>query len=150
VLTDSELMATVPRLRKQALHLCRSHQDVDDLVQETLMRAWRARTSFDGTNLLAWVHAIMRNYYYESCRRRKRRSFVSLDDLPEPSIGPDNTIDLERALSQLPDKQAVVVLAVGINGMSYDEAASSLNIPLGTVKSRLSRARALLDSAGFD
>lgn len=140
-------MATVPRLRQQALNLCRHHQDVDDLIQEALMRAWKFRERFDGDNLPAWIFTIMRNHYFESQRRRKWRSPIPIEDLPEPSMPADTTIDFERALSLLPDKQIVVVMAVGVEGMSYDEAAVSLNIPVGTVKSRLSRARDALTSA---
>lgn len=138
-------------MTKRAFFLCRHRQRAEDLVQDTLWRALRNQLRFDGSNLAAWTNTIMRNSYFESRRRLKWHSDANIDDLPEPSHPPEADGDialdeLERAISALPEKQWAVVVAVGLDGMSYDEVAAMFAIPLGTVKSRLSRARAMISA----
>src|SRR5215470_1327388 len=110
----------IPRLRRYARALTRNLDRADDLVQDTLVRAIsKSHLWQDGTNLRAWLFTIMHNQHVNSVRRSLR--------------------ELERALGQLPAGQRQVVLLVGLEGMTYDEAAKILHVPIGTVRSRLAR-----------
>ena len=147
------LVALIPRLRRYARALTGERPRADDLVQDTLERAiskwalWRP-----GTDLRAWMFTIMHNVFVNQIRRQARDA-VATDpavlaelDLADGSMA-DTLVRLngiERALGQLPEEQREVLLLVSLEGMSYDEVAHTLDVPAGTVMSRLSRARARL------
>jgi RNA polymerase sigma factor (sigma-70 family) len=138
----------IPALRRYALGLSRDHHTADDLVQDCLERAisrWFLRRQ-DG-DLRAWLFTILRNIYISSRRSQTRRGVsVTIEDViaadgcpdPEARLG---ARDILAALDQLPEEQKSILLLVGVEDFSYDEAARMLNIPIGTVMSRLSRAR---------
>lgn len=136
----------IPRLRRYARALAGDWSAADDLVQDTLERAWSKFHLFRrGTDLRAWLFTVMHNVYVNQLRAA--RPAVELDeDLPElvrPSREADGLVvrDLDRAILRLPVDQREVLLLVALEDMSYDEAARTLQIPIGTVMSRLARAR---------
>jgi RNA polymerase sigma-70 factor, ECF subfamily len=139
----------IPRLRRYARALTRNRERADDLVQDTLGRALlKERFWQPGTNLRAWLFTIMHNQNVNNVRRDLRESGAV--DLEQTSVTLPATTDptasrqifeLERALAQLPLEQRQVILLVGLEGMSYEDTAGILSVPIGTVRSRLSRAR---------
>jgi RNA polymerase sigma-70 factor, ECF subfamily len=146
-----ELIAEMSNLRAFAISLSGSVSLADDLVQETLLRAWSKSDKFQlGTSLRAWLFTILRNIYYSNYRKRARevqdtdgayarRLIVSGDQ--------ESHLDLEdfrKALARLPTEQREVLILVGANGLSYEEAATICDVEIGTIKSRLSRARSKL------
>lgn len=146
-----ELLALVPFLRAFARSLC-GHRDLaDDLAQDTLVRAWQARDAFTpGTNMKAWLFTILRNQFY-SDRRRSWRQMDWNQELAEmiPGSSSDQLRALElgdvaRAMRKLGAEQREALILVGAGGFSYEEAASIANCPIGTVKSRVARARATI------
>jgi RNA polymerase sigma factor (sigma-70 family) len=143
----------IPALRRYAYALRRDHAAADDLVQDTLERAllhWSQRRS-DG-DLRAWLFTILRNLHVGSHRQAQRRgTAVEIEeaDLPDTAAGPETileTRDMLAALDQLPEEQKSLLLLVGVEDFSYEEAARILDVPVGTVMSRLSRARKKLRS----
>jgi RNA polymerase sigma-70 factor (ECF subfamily) len=145
-------MEHVPRLRRYARALINNRDLADDLVQDTLERALRHTEQFQsGTDLRAWLFTIMHNVFANQARRAGARAVhVSLDDdsLPEGQFAVVGTQtqslevrDLDYALQRLPLDQRQVVLLVGLEELSYAEVALALEIPIGTVMSRLSRGR---------
>ena len=145
------LLEHIPALRRYALFLCQDRDRADDLVQECLTRAIANLEKFqEGTNLRAWLLAILRNFYFNNDVRRagRERQWASEEEerANHPISVPAQTdavalLELEQAMIRLPDEQREVVLLVGAEGMSYEEAAQLLALPIGTVRSRLSRAR---------
>ena len=146
-----DLVAEIKNLRAFAISLSGSVSLADDLVQETLLRAWSKSDKFQpGTSLRAWLLTILRNIYYSNYRKRARevqdsegayarRLTVSGDQ--------ESHLDLEdfrKALTKLPAEQREVLTLVGASGLSYEEAAAICQVEIGTIKSRLSRARAKL------
>ena len=139
----------IPRLRRYARALTRNADRADDLVQETLMRAIAKRHLWqDGTDLRAWLFTIMHNQHVNMVRRAMRDS--SNVDIEQMSYALVATTDptasrqlreLENALSRLRDEHREVILLVGLEGLSYEAAAQILDVPVGTVRSRLSRGR---------
>ncbi|WIM12025.1 sigma-70 family RNA polymerase sigma factor [Enhydrobacter sp.] len=138
----------IPALRRYAYALLRDHERADDLVQDTLERAlsrWALRRA-DG-DLRAWLFAIQRNLYLSRWRQdRRRESPVAMEDAALPGVPARQESTLEvhdvlAALDQLPEEQKSLLLLVGVEDFSYDEAARILGMPVGTVMSRLSRAR---------
>lgn len=157
---QSELVAHAPRLRRLARALARDPGDADDLTQLTLERAllrrdqWRPETRLD-----SWMFRIMKNAWIDEARRRARWSKVTAGpEQGELAADPASaTLDVrlgvsavERAMAALPDEQRIAVALVLIEGLSYDEAAAVLEMPVGTVNSRLSRGRAALQAALID
>jgi RNA polymerase sigma-70 factor (ECF subfamily) len=147
-----ELMDHVPRLRRYARALINNRDLADDLVQDTLERALRNTEKFEsGTDLRAWLFTIMHNVFANQARKGGVRAVhisVDDDDIPEREFAVQGTQtqslevrDLDFALQRLPLDQRQVVLLVGLEEMSYAEVALALEIPLGTVMSRLSRGR---------
>jgi RNA polymerase sigma-70 factor (ECF subfamily) len=139
----------IPRLRRYARALTRDRDRADDLVQDTLGRAL-AKEQFwqPGTNIRAWLFTIMHNQNVNNVRRYIRESAeLDIEQIsPTLTATTDPTVtrkmfELERALAQLPLEQHQVILLVGLEGMSYEDTAGILTIPVGTVRSRLSRAR---------
>jgi RNA polymerase sigma-70 factor (ECF subfamily) len=142
--------AEIPRLRRYARALARDFVAADDLVQDCLARALgKLHLWQEGTDLRAWLFTILHNQYVNQVRRAVREgTAVALSDTKtEPVLAraPDQEVrDLERALAQLPDEQRSALLLVGMEGMNYDEAAAVLDVPVGTIRSGLSRGRAAL------
>ena len=144
-----QLIAEIPGLRAFAASLCGSMQPVDDLVQDTLLKAWSHSTSFEmGSNLRAWLFTILRNTYFSSYRRQGREVQDS-DGLIEQRLSvsgsQESAIDLadfRNALAKLPEEQREVLIMVGASGLSYEEAATVCGVAVGTIKSRVNRARA--------
>ena len=138
------LLACLPRLRRYARALTGDSASADDLVQDTVERGWAriAQWRPDG-DLRAWLFSIMHNLHVDQLRRSPPPAVELADgDLPcAPSAGPLELRDLERALQQLPPAQREVLLLVALEDMRYEDVAATLDIPLGTVMSRLSRAR---------
>lgn len=140
------LVDLIPRLRRYARALVGDRTTADDLVQDTLERAWAKLHLYRrGTDLRAWLFTVMHNVHIN--RIRATRAVDPLeDDMPElaqPQRGPDALLvrDLDRAIARLPADQRAVLLLVTLEEMSYEEVARTLGIPIGTVMSRLSRAR---------
>jgi RNA polymerase sigma-70 factor, ECF subfamily len=146
-----QLVALLPSLRAFSRGLCGHREMADDLAQDTMMRAWAARESYtQGSNFRAWMFMIMRNQFYTTIRKNAR--MTSLD--PEVAermlvVAPAqqngiNVNDVAKALQKLPAEQREVLLLIGANGLSYDEAAEVIGCAMGTVKSRLARGRTAL------
>jgi RNA polymerase sigma-70 factor (ECF subfamily) len=139
------LIELIPRLRRYARALVGERAGADDLVQDTLERAWAKLHLYRrGTDLRAWLFTVMHNVHVN--RVRATRLVDPLDDeMPELTqrAQPDalELRDLDRAIARLPADQRAVLLLVTLEEMSYDEVARTLGIPIGTVMSRLSRAR---------
>ncbi len=145
------LLAAIPRLRAFAFTLSGRNDGADDLVQETLMKAWAHHASFQpGTNLGAWLHTILRNEFYSRMRKRGREvedvdgAFSSNVGVPAAQFGHLDMGDMEVALAQLPSEQRESLLLVAASGFSYEEAATICEVALGTIKSRVNRARTKL------
>lgn len=145
------LVEQIPALRRYARALTGDAWAADDLVQDTLERAcvkWRLWLA--GSDLRAWLFSVMHNLYISQVRQRLRQGPAPLDlnDLeqepPAPDGGGDSALDLQRCLLQLPEDQRVPLLLVTLEGMSYAETARITGVPVGTVMSRLSRARSRL------
>jgi RNA polymerase sigma factor (sigma-70 family) len=137
----------IPALRRYAFALVRDHDAADDLVQDCLERAlsrWYLRHP-EG-DLRAWLFTILRNLYINAYRTRKRRGVGAALDETQSSIGPEQEAGLQArdilaALDQLPEEQKSLLLLIGVEDLSYEQAARVLAIPVGTVMSRLFRAR---------
>ncbi|KIC48146.1 hypothetical protein RA29_17735 [Tateyamaria sp. ANG-S1] len=139
----------VSALRRYALVLTRNRDAAEDLVQETLVKAIAAADSWDPeSNLRVWLFRIMHNTHISAIRKTKVRD-AAKPDLPEPVDHTDPTVRVELnqvldALGQLPEAQRRPIILVALEDMSYAEAASVLDIPMGTLYSRLGRGRAAL------
>ena len=142
----------IPRLRRYARALTRNAVRADDLVQETLVRALRKEHLWQpDTDLRAWLFTIMHNLNVNEVRRAIRDdATVDLENCSESlTATTDPTAsrqlrELDHALAQLPEEHRQVILLVGLEGMSYEDAAAILNVPIGTIRSRLSRGRDVL------
>jgi RNA polymerase sigma-70 factor, ECF subfamily len=156
-----KLISEIPSLRVFALSLARSRQTADDLVQETLLKAWSHSASFiEGSNMRAWLFTILRNTFYSLYRKRGREVqdtdgiYSERVAVPANQHGVVDLADFRTALAKLPHDQREVLIMVGAAGLSYEEAADVCKIPVGTVKSRVNRARAklanLLSMDGFN
>src|SRR5208283_4959145 len=152
VLRD-ELVKWIPNLRAFALSLTQSAQQSDDLVQDTLVKALSNLDKFQkGTNLRAWLFTIQRNSFYNDIRYRKYHQTASLDEIDpgylELRATQEKYIEFQdvlNGLSRLVPEQREAVVLIAAEGLSYEEAAAVCNCPIGTVKSRLSRARQRLE-----
>jgi len=156
-----ELVQLIPHLRAFARTLCGDPAAADDLAQDAMMKAWDARASFQmGTNMKAWTFMILRNQFYSEKRRSWRqsqldqeaaeRTLVAVDD-PEAPVALD---ELRQGLAMLPPEQREALILVGAGGFAYEEAAVICDCAVGTVKSRVSRARralqAILEEGSYD
>jgi RNA polymerase sigma-70 factor (ECF subfamily) len=146
-----QLLAFAPDLRKYARSLCYDTEAADDLVQETFLRAWASAGSFEsGTNLGAWLFTILRNGFLSD--RRKRGRVVEDPDgahaarlqTPPAQESHLERQDLVHALTRLHDDQRDALLLVAVQGLSYEDAALACSCPIGTIKSRVQRARTRL------
>ncbi|TNC52909.1 RNA polymerase sigma factor [Rubellimicrobium rubrum] len=146
-----ELVSHLPAMRAFALSLTRNASQADDLVQDTVVKAWSHFDRFmPGTNLRAWLFTILRNTFY-STRRRTVREVSDSDGALVATLaekpahdGRLQMADFIRAFQQLPDEQREALALVGASGFSYEEAADMTGVAVGTVKSRANRARARL------
>lgn len=144
----ADLLDLIPFLRAFARSLCGNPETADDLAQETLVKAWQARGMFaPGTNLKAWLFTILRNQFY-SDRRRAWRQAPWDQEAAERIPGANSEqswaaeiSDLGRALTRLSDEQREALILVGAGGFSYEDAAAICKCAVGTVKSRVARAR---------
>ena len=156
----TELTALIPQMRAFARSLCRDATAADDLAQDALLKAWNNRASYEpGTNMKAWTFMILRNQFYSEKRRSWRqtqldqeaaeRTLIAVDD-PEAPVALD---ELRLSLAQLPPEQREALILVGAGGFAYEEAAEICGCAVGTVKSRVSRARralqATLEKGGY-
>ncbi|WP_018153086.1 RNA polymerase sigma factor [Leeia oryzae] len=148
--THERLLACIPRLRRYARALVGRREDADDLVQDTMERAWDRLASWQaGTDMRAWLFGIMHNLHVDRLRRQPPACDALDEDtlmnaaVNNPSAGLEMR-DMETALMLLPVDQREVLLLVALENMRYEQVAEALHIPVGTVMSRLSRARARL------
>ena len=151
VVFKRDLVSLIPHLRAFARTLCGDAAAADDLAQDTVMKAWDARASFQiGTNMKAWTFMILRNQFYSEKRRSWRQSQLDQDsaertllavDDPEAPLALD---EMRQALGMLPYEQREALILVGAGGFAYEEAADICGCAVGTVKSRVSRARRAL------
>ena len=150
--TQHDIEAEIPRLRRYARALTRDVVSADDLVQDCLTRALgKLHLWQEGSDLRAWLLTILHNQYVNHIRRAVREGAVVALNETEPMLSraPQQgrrleLRDLERAIAQLPEEQRSVILLVGLEGMRYEEVAAVLDVPVGTIRSRLSRGREAL------
>ena len=151
---EADLLALLPRLRRFAMSLSRHPADADDLCQASLERALKARDQWQpGTRLDSWMYRIMRNIWIDEGRARTRRAAISAPAEAGENVGyaGDAAIeaqvamgDVARAMAHLPDEQREAVALVLVEGLAYKEAAAVLDVPMGTLTSRLVRGRQAL------
>jgi RNA polymerase sigma-70 factor (ECF subfamily) len=140
-----KIEATIPALRRYARALTRDSDVADELVQDTLVRALRSEHLFQGDEVRSWLYTILTNLNRNRLRSLARRpTLVPIEDNDAPAFaGPETgQRDIERALATLVDDQREALLLVVLEGLSYREVAEVQGVPIGTVMSRLSRARA--------
>jgi RNA polymerase sigma-70 factor (ECF subfamily) len=145
------MLAQLPTLRAFAVSLCGNFDRADDLVQETLLKAWQNLDKFEeGTNLRAWLFTILRNGYFSELRKRRREvedvdgKMTASLSVPPAQQGHLDMQDFRKALNTLPADQREALVLVGAVGMSYEEAAGVAQCAVGTIKSRVNRARTKL------
>ena len=146
-----DLLASIPNLRAFAVSLTGSSERADDLVQETLMKAWAKFHTFqEGTNLRAWLFTILRNLFRSDYRKRRREVEDSEGNYAKTlKTQPSQSSHLEfeefrTALDKLPQDQREALILVGASGFSYEDAAAICGCAVGTIKSRVNRARSKL------
>lgn len=143
-----DLLAALPNLRAFAISLVGQADKADDLVQDTVLKAWAKQDSFEsGTNIKAWLFTILRNEFYSQMRKRGREvqdtdgAFSDHLAVHPEQYGSLDMKDFRKALNLLPADQREAIILIGASGFSYEEAAAICNCAVGTVKSRVSRAR---------
>jgi RNA polymerase sigma factor (sigma-70 family) len=151
---ESELAALLPRLRRFAHGLSRNPADADDLTQATIERALRSRDQWQqGTRLDSWSYRIMRNLWIDTARSKARRDVHEAPEEDGVNVGEDPrgamdaAVDLKRimaAMAKLPDEQREIVALILVEGFGYREVSEMLDLPIGTVSSRLVRGRTAL------
>lgn len=150
---DEGVIGAIPKLRRFATSLTRAAAPADDLLQDTLERAMRARSQFrEGTNLEAWLFTIMRNKFRSDLRQSGRRGphldITDMDHLFAISGSQEGRADIgdfAEAYATLPSQERDTLYLVGVMGLNYQEASERLDVEVGTIKSRTSRARAKLN-----
>ncbi|MFO1148391.1 MAG: sigma-70 family RNA polymerase sigma factor [Alsobacter sp.] len=143
-----DLLKAVPALRAFAMSLSGNPDRADDLVQETLLKAWAGRASFTpGTNVSAWLFTILRNVFYSDHRKRRREVEDAEGQLASrlathpAQEGHMDLVDFREALQHLLPDQREALILIGGSGLSYEEAAEICGCAVGTIKSRVNRAR---------
>lgn len=146
-----DMLAALPNLRAFARSLVGHPDRADDLVQDAIMKAWANQEKFEaGSNMKAWLFTILRNEFYSQMRKKGREVQDSEGTFTEGlSVRPSqhgvlDLQDFKRALAQLPDDQREAIVLVGASGFAYEEAAEICGCAVGTIKSRVSRARTAL------
>ena len=152
----AELVSLLPRLRRFAYGLTGDTHSADDLVQAGCVKALERWHQWQpGTSLASWMFRILQTTWLDEYRARQRQKTDTTDELPE-IMGEDGRLVVEqrsdaravrRAVAELPEDQRAVVMLVTVDGLSYKDAAEALGVPMGTVMSRLARARAKLADA---
>ncbi len=144
----NELIAQLPAMRAFAVSLCGRPDVADDLVQDAVMNAWSKQASYqEGTNIKAWLFTIVRNLFYSRMRKRGRELqdsdgfYTERLSVPPAQNGKLDLQDFRIALAKLPEDQREAIILVGATGMSYEEAAEICKCAVGTIKSRVNRAR---------
>jgi RNA polymerase sigma factor (sigma-70 family) len=154
-LTDLSLAIAqlLPRLRRFARTVAYRHEDADDLVQVTVERALKAQAQFQaGTRLDSWLFRIMKNAWIDEVRARSRRDEVLMPEEAGEHVGVNETdrhltrLSIQAAMARLPEAQRLVIGLVLVEGLPYQEAADALDIPIGTLTSRLARGREALQA----
>jgi RNA polymerase sigma-70 factor (ECF subfamily) len=147
----AELVAMIPHLRAFARSLAGKIPEADDLAQDAMLRGWQSRASYlPGTNLKAWLFTILRNQFLSEKRRSWRRQPLDPEMAENTLIATSNPssneelIDLRSAMEMLPDDQREALILIGAAGLSYEETAEICGCAIGTIKSRVSRARKTL------
>jgi RNA polymerase sigma-70 factor, ECF subfamily len=145
------LVAIIPQLRSFARGLCGNRDLADDLAQDAMTRAWAARQSFEpGTNFRAWMFMILRNQFYTTIKKNARivlsepefiERALTIEAAQQDRI---NVADVAAALQKLPSQQREALMLIGANEVTYEEAAEIMGCAIGTVKSRVARARSAL------
>ncbi len=148
---EDELVAMLPRLRRMARGLARNDDEADELVQSTCERALAGKAGFTpGTRFDSWLYRIMQNQWVDGFRRRQRQGSELDLEAAGDAVGADGRRDMEnhlrlarvrQVIRRLPEEQRLALVLVTINGLSYREAAEQMAVPLGTLMSRLGRAR---------
>jgi RNA polymerase sigma-70 factor (ECF subfamily) len=145
------MIALLPALRAFSRSLCGRQGIADDMAQNALLNAWRARDRFEpGSNMKAWLFTIVRNEFYSHARRAWRQTHYDTAQSESIPAAPDEQQwsmelgDMARALRKLPDTQREALILVAAGGISYEEAAKISDVAIGTVKSRVARARVAL------
>ena len=145
------MLECLPGLRAFAVSLSKRHDRADDLVQDTIMKAWAKKTSFEpGTNMKAWLFTILRNEFYSQVRKSGREiqdtdGFFTEQLSNHPNQHGDLDLqDFRAALAKLPEDQREAIILVGASGFAYEEAAEICGCAVGTIKSRVNRARTRL------
>jgi RNA polymerase sigma-70 factor, ECF subfamily len=149
--TKDQLVSLLPNLRAFAIYLCSDHEYADDLVQETILKAWtHLNTYIEGTKLRSWLFTILRNTYFSALRRHQAE--ISIDDIDSNGFGVEaeqervlEQKDMLLALAGLPLSQRTAILLVGAEGFTYEETAQICDCAVGTIKSRVNRARYTLN-----
>jgi len=148
---QAEVVQLIPALRSFARRFHTSPTDIDDLVQDTVLKALANAGKFEeGTHLRSWMFTIMRNSFCTKFGLRKREVVGFEDDVAKnPWVGADQEWalrghELEKAITELPDRYRVPFLLTFLDGISYEDAAARCQCPVGTIKSRVNRARHLL------
>ena len=154
---ERDAMPLMPSMYSAALRLTRNRDEAEDLTQEAMVRAFEAYDRFDGRNFKAWMLRILTNLYINRYRKSQREPGIesldvdsAADFVPAESGNPAELFDgllgeqVEEALASIPEEYRISVLLCDVEGMSYDEIAASLNVPIGTVRSRIARGRAML------
>ena len=145
---EAQLIALIPQLRAFGRTLCGDAAQGDDLAQDTLAKAWASRASYEmGTNLKAWTFMILRNQFYSDKRRSWRATQLDPEVAERTLVATTSATggleldELRRAMAMLPSDQREALILVGAAGLSYEEVSDITGVPVGTVKSRVSRAR---------
>ncbi len=146
-----EIVEHLPAMRAFALSLTRNGSSADDLVQDTIVKAWKNIDKFSaGTNMRAWLFTILRNTFY-SDRRKSKREVADVDGKMAATLSqkPDHDgrmamADFEAVFTELPSEQREALMLVGAMGFSYEEAAETCGVAVGTIKSRVNRGRTRL------
>jgi RNA polymerase sigma-70 factor (ECF subfamily) len=141
----ASIEGTIPALRRYARALTRDAETADDLVQDTLVRALRSEHLFHGGDVRSWLYTILTNLNRNRLRslaRRPAMSTIEEDDAPDLAGPEAGSRDIERALASLAEEQRTALLLVVLEGLTYREVAEVQGVPVGTVMSRLARARA--------
>jgi RNA polymerase sigma-70 factor (ECF subfamily) len=152
-LFKAALVKMIPHLRAFARTLAGEPAAADDLAQDAMIKAWDARESYQlGTNMKAWTFMILRNQFYSEKRRSWRQSQLDQEQAERTLVATDDPMspialdELRQAMSALPPEQREALILVGAGGFAYEEAAEICNCAVGTVKSRVSRARRALQA----